>query len=275
MREKIKKQIVYYLLWILIAVLFFPTFRHLYSYRWDVLDYTHAYFILPVSLGLAFWKRRELAAAFANTEKRFGALPFLIFISGGLMYLFGWLQGYMIISTFALIPFLYGFIGFIYGKKVQRLLLFPVLYLILLVPPPFALLDSVTLPLRYFSAFWVEKIFRLFNFPLQREGLMYIVKGQQMMIDEACSGFRSIITMFSLGLVYVYMIRGSILKKAVLTASIIPLALIGNIVRITAVTLIAIYFGQEAAQGFLHSFSGMIVFLFIVLGFMGIEAGWR
>lgn len=104
---------------------------------------------------------------------------------------------------------------------------------------------------------------------------MYIVKGQEMMIDEACSGFRSIITMFSLGLVYVYMIRGSILKKAVLTASIVPLALIGNIVRILAVTLIAVYFGQQAAQGFLHSFSGMLVFLCIMLGFMGIEAAWR
>lgn len=275
MKERIRKQLIYYLLWGLVAVLFFPVLSALYRQRWVSLGYTHAYFILPVSLGLAFWRRRELAAAFADTEKRFGAFSLLIFISGGLMYLFGWIQGYMIISTFALIPFLYGFIGFIYGKKVQRLLLFPVLYLILLVPPPFALLDNVTLPLRYFSAFWVEKIFRLFNFPLQREGLMYIVKGQQMMIDEACSGFRSIITMISLGLAYVYVNKGTMLKKTVLVSSIIPLALIGNIVRIMAVSLIAIYFGQEAAQGFLHSFSGLLVFLFIVLGFMGIEAVWR
>ena len=169
---------------------------------------------------------------------------------------------------------MYGFVGFIYGKKVQRLLLFPILYLLLLVPPPFALLDRVTLPLRYISAFGVEKIFGLFNFPIQREGLMYVVKGQQMMIDEACSGFRSLITMISLGLVYVYTIRSSIIKKAVLVLSIIPLAVVGNILRIIVISLIGAYFGQELAQGFLHYFSGMVIFLFIVLGFAGINAVW-
>ena len=195
----------------------------------------------------------------------------IIFISGALSYLFGWLQNYMIIAAAALVPFLWGFIGFIYGKKVQRLLLFPILYLFLLVPPPFALLDSVTLPLRYLCAAGVEGLFRLFHFPIEREGLVYIVKGQQMMIDEACSGFRSLITMFSLGLAYAYIIRGSILKKALLVSSVVPLALIGNIARIIVVTLIAVYFGQEAAQGFLHTFSGAIVFLFVVLGFVGVE----
>ena len=269
-----RNRVIYYLLWGLVGVLFFPTLRHLYSYRWDALGYTHAYFILPVSLGLAFWKRKKLQEAFAGTEKRFGVPSLFVLVFGALLYLFGWHQGYMVISTFALIPFLYGFIGFIYGKKVQRLLLFPVLYLILLVPPPFALLDSITLPLRYFSAFCVEKIFTLFNFPIEREGLMYVVKGKEMMIDEACSGFRSLITMISLGLAYVYIIKSTIIKKVVLILSIIPLAVIGNILRIMVVSLIAIYFGQELAQGFLHYFSGIVIFLFIVLGFLGIEAVW-
>ena len=269
-----RNRAIYYLLWGLVGVLFFPTLRHLYSYRWDALGYTHAYFILPVSLGLAFWKRKKLQEAFAGTEKRFGVPSLFVLVFGALLYLFGWHQGYMVISTFALIPFLYGFIGFIYGKKVQRLLLFPVLYLILLVPPPFALLDSITLPLRYFSASCVEKMFTLFNFPVEREGLMYVVNGKEMMIDEACSGFRSLITMISLGLAYVYIIRSASIKKTVLILSIIPLALIGNILRIIIVSLIAIYFSQELAQGFLHYFSGAVIFLLIVLGFMGIEAVW-
>jgi len=274
MKSRINNSFIYYLLWGLVGVLFFPVFSILYRQRWDALGYTHAYFILPVSLGLVYWKRKELAGAFASTEKRFDVSSLLILIFGGLMYLFGWRQDYMVISTFALIPFLYGFAGFIYGKKVQRLLLFPILYLLLLVPPPFALLDRVTLPLRYISAFGVEKIFGLFNFPIQREGLMYVVKGQQMMIDEACSGFRSLITMMSLGLVYVYVIRSSIIKKAVLVLSIIPLAVMGNILRVIVISLIGVYFGQEMAQGFLHYFSGVVIFLFIVLGFAGIEAVW-
>lgn len=269
-----QRQLIYYLLWGLVGILFFPILCILYRQRWDALGYTHAFFILPVSLGLVFWKRRELAEAFAATKKKFGTPSLIIFVFGALLYLFGWRQDYMMISTFALIPFLYGFVGFIYGKKVQRLLLFPILYLLLLVPPPFALLDRVTLPLRYISAFGVEEIFRLFNFPIQREGLGYVIEGHQMMIDEACSGFRSLITMFSLGLVYVYTIRSKIIKKAVLVSSIIPLAIMGNIIRVMAISLIGVYFGQKAAEGFMHSFSGVVIFLFIVLGFLGIEALW-
>ena len=105
MKFKAKTQLIYYLLWGLVGVLFFPTLRHLYSYRWDTLGYTHAYFILPVSLGLVFWKRKKLQEAFASTEKRFGVSSLLILVFGALLYLFGWRQDYAVIFTFALIPF--------------------------------------------------------------------------------------------------------------------------------------------------------------------------
>ena len=190
------------------------------------------------------------------------------------MYVFGKQQDYMVISTFALIPFLYGFIGFIYGRKVRKILLFPILYLVLLVPPPFALLDRITLPLQYISAFGVEMIFRLFGFSIQREGLLYIIEGKQMMVDGACSGFRSLITMLSLGMVYVYVIKSAAIKKAVLLLSILPLAIMGNILRIIVISLITVYFGEDMAKGFIHPLSGIIVFVFIALGFAGIETAW-
>ena len=101
-----------------------------------------------------------------------------------------------------------------------------------------------------------------------------MVAGHQMMSDKACSGFRSLITMFSLGLVYVYVFRSTVLKKATLVLSIIPLAIMGNILRIMVISLIGINYGTEAAKGFMHSFSGIVIFLFIVLGFVGIEGIW-
>jgi len=269
------KKFIYYLVWLLVGVLFFPTLKSLYTYRWDALGYTHAFFILPVSLGLAWWKRQELIKAFQTTDKRFGLGFLLIFVVGVMLYLFGWRQDYVMISAFALLPFLYGFIGFVYGARVSRVLLFPVLYLLLMVPPPFALLDQLTLPLRYISAYGVEFMLSLLGFSVQREGLMYIVNGHQMMIDDACSGFRSLVTMFSLGLVYVYMTKSPLLKKAVLIGSVVPLSVIGNIVRIMVISLLGVYFGEEVAKGFLHSFSGIIVFLFIVIGFLAVEKFWH
>ncbi len=262
------------LLWLGVIGIFFPLFKVLYGYRWNELGYTHAFFILPVSIGLVWWKRKELRQAFFEDESQFSLVSLLIFVSGALIYLFGWNQDYMVVAAFALIPFLYGFIGFVYGRKVRNKLRFPILYLFFLVPPPFALLDKITLPLRYISAEGVEMIFSLFGFPFQREGLMYIVNGKQMMVDSACSGFRSLITMFALGVVYLYLNKSTLLKKLALTASILPLAVLGNILRVIIVSLLNVYFGEEVSSGFLHYFSGAVVFLFIVLGFAGIDALW-
>ena len=58
-----KNSVIYYLLWGLMAVVFFPVFRNLYIYRWDALGYTHAFFILPISIGLTYWKKEELVEA--------------------------------------------------------------------------------------------------------------------------------------------------------------------------------------------------------------------
>ena len=103
---------------------------------------------------------------------------------------------------------------------------------------------------------------------------MYVVQGKEMMIDEACSGLRSLVTMFSLALPYVYVIRCKLTKKFVLISSVIPLALVGNIARVIVISLMSLYFGKALAQGFMHYFSGAVVFLFIVLGFLAIEAIW-
>jgi exosortase len=265
---------IYCIFWGMIAAIFYPLFSILYRQNWDTLGYTHAFFILPVSIGLAYWKREELVGAFHATQNRFGIINLAVFAIGIAIYLFGWHQNYAFISTLALIPTLYGFIGYVYGGPVQRALLFPVLYLLLLVPPPIALLDRATLPLRHISAVGVEQVFRLFHVPIQREGLIYVVRGQQMVIDAACSGLRSLVTMFSLVLPYIYIIRCGLSKKIVLVSSVIPLVLLGNIVRIITITLLGLYFGQKVAQGFMHYFSGALVFLFIVLGFLLTERIW-
>ena len=65
----------------MIVAIFFPVFSLLYKQKWDTLGYTHAFFILPVSIGLVYWKREELARIFANTRKRFGLANLGIFVS--------------------------------------------------------------------------------------------------------------------------------------------------------------------------------------------------
>jgi exosortase len=188
------------------------------------------------------------------------------------MFIFGWRQDYVFVQSLSLIPFLLGLTGFLYGKKMVKILSFPILYLLLLVPPPFGILDSITLPMRHGISVLTENILFLSNYPISRNGLLLRIGYNDIFMGEACSGFRSLITMFSLVLVYVYIIKGNYLKKILLTSFIIPMALFGNLVRVITLCLITFYFGEEAGQGFFHNFSGIVIFIITLLGLMGAES---
>ncbi len=265
----------HFVLWTLAAGLYFPVFYKLYTYRWDALDYTHAYFILPISIWLVFKKKKILKKVFEESKEereKFNFFAFLILVFSLFLYGFGWHQDFMVISTFSFIPFLYGLIEFVYGKRIRKILTFPIFYLLLLVPPPFALLDNITLPLRYISAQAVEKILVLLGFLVKREGLILLIKGHQILIGQACSGFRSLISMLALGVLYVHLIQRKLLKKVFLLGAVVPLSVMGNIVRILIICFLTIYFGEKTAQGFLHYFSGIVVFLVVLSGFLFLDS---
>ena len=92
-------------------------------------------------------------------------------------------------------------------------------------------------------------------------------------MGQPCSGFRSIITMFSLILAYVYISsKGRWVKKLILVSFILPFAMLGNLIRVIALCLITYYFGEEIGQGFFHYFSGVIIFIITLMGIMGVES---
>lgn len=260
-----------YVIWILVAALYAPVFFTLYSFRWDKVDYTHAYFILPISLWLTWRKRARLRELFQKTKSGKNLFGLFTLFFGILMFIFGWRQDYLFISTLSLVPLLFGMISHLYGINIAKALSFPILYLLLLVPPPFGILDSITLPMRYGISIVTEVILRFFDYPISREGLLLTIGYHDIFMGQACSGFRSLITMFSLVLVYVYISKGGLTKKLILTSFIIPFALLGNLVRIITLCLITFYFGEEAGQGFFHNFSGIVIFVITISGLLGVE----
>ena len=259
----------FYLPWIFVAILYSPILYQLYSSRWDTIDYTHAYFILPVSLWLIWRKRKE----FKILPQSGGSLKALAFLIIGLaMFTLGWRKDFLFVSTMSLIPVAFGLISYQYGFKAAGTVRFPILYLLLMVPPPLGILDAITLPMRYETSTMAYLILKSFFLSVTKDGLLLSVEGQQVYMGPACSGFRSLITMISLGLLYAYLTKGSFKKKMVLLACIVPLALLGNLIRVLILCLLAYYFGNEVAQGFLHYFSGFVVFIITLLGLIWIES---
>jgi exosortase len=262
-----------YLIWTLTIVLYAPIFIALYRTRWDTVDYTHAYFILPLSLWLV-WRKRLRIREIIDTNNQYynNTLNFFLLLIGIVMHIFGLRQGYVFFQIISIIPFLYGLTGYLYGSQMAKELSFPILYLLLLVPPPFAILDSITLPMRHGISVATELILRIFDYPVTRSGLELTIGYNTIFMGAPCSGFRSLITMFSLVIVYVYILNGSLWKKLTLAACIIPMSLLGNLIRVITLCLITFYFGEEVGQGFFHNFSGIMIFIITLFGLIGIES---
>ncbi|KKO19133.1 MAG: hypothetical protein DCC43_02850 [Candidatus Brocadia sp.] len=260
-----------YIIWAMIVILYTPLFFNLYRSEWKAFDYTHAYFILPVFFWLIWRKRTTLKEAIQKSRLDHNLMGFFGFLVGILLFIFGWRQQYSFITTLSLLPVLLGLTTYLYGFQATRIVLFPLLYLLLLVPIPIGIVDDLTLPMRYGLSVMTEIILGFFHFPISREGLLLTIGESELFMGQPCSGFRSIITMFSLSLVYVYLSRSSLFRKTILVSSIVPFAVLGNLIRIIALCLITYYFGEETGQGFFHSFSGIVIFVFIVSGLIGLE----
>ena len=192
-----------------------------------------------------------------------------------MLFLFGWREEYLSLVMVSLIPVLFGLSGYLYGTGIWRHLAFPIAYLLFLVPPPMGLLDSATLPLRHISSLGAEAVLRLMRYPVVREGLLLSIGRTEIFLGQPCSGFHSLVTMLSLGTVYAHIGSLNRLSKALLVAAIAPAALLGNIIRVVALSLITVHFGKEAGEGFFHSFSGLVVFAVMMLVLVACDRGLR
>ena len=253
------------------VLLYTPLFFGLYRSGWRSADYTHAYFILPVFFWLVWRKRTLLRVSVQKIRPGNNFFGLSILLLGIFMFTFGWRQDYRFITTISLLLVLYGLTSYLYGLNVAKIVSFPIFYLAFLAPISTGIIDSITLPMRYGLSIATEAILKLFHYPIAREGLLLSIGESELFMGQPCSGFRSIVTMLSLSLVYVYISKGSLSRKGILVSSIIPLAVLGNLVRIITLCLITYYFGEEAGQGFFHNFSGIVIFVFIILGLIGLE----
>ena len=93
--------------------------------------------------------------------------------------------------------------------------------------------------------------------------MLYFAKAS-LEVVEACSGIRSMLAYLTLGVLFIHLVGNTIgrMGKAILLVSTIPLALFVNILRISGTGVLAHFFGGQMARGFLHEFSGMVVFAF-------------
>ena len=251
-----------------LAALYVPTFYRLFSYGWKQSDYSHGPLIFVVFLWL-IWKSRDLFSLPDDDGLQPGFLALLLF--GLLLYAFGVTNRVLMFEAGSLIPVLLGLSGFLHGRTAARMLLFPAAYLIFLVPPPLFFIDFVTSPLKRLVAAASVPVLSMLGYPVSRNGVMIFIGDYSIVIGDACSGLRSLVSLLAVGALYAWPKNISAPKKTVLFLSIIPIAIVANILRLILLSLITFYIGDSAGQHFFHDYSGFFLFVFSLMGLVVVD----
>jgi len=230
-------------------------------------DFSHGWLIPLVSAAVVWLRRRELAAV-PRQRSRLG----LAVVCGALLlHWLGAKSQQTRLSLMGLILLIWGIPFYLLGWETAKRLIFPCAYLIYCIPLNF--LDSLTFKLRLFMASVATLLLNGIGIAAERSGsAIYSLAGGGFSFDVAdpCSGLRSLLAMTALTAVYAWFTQKTLLKKWILFLAAIPIAVAGNVVRITTVALVAEAFGEKPALGLYHDYSGYVVFavgIFLMVSF--------
>lgn len=240
------------------AVMYLPTYYSLSQSAWGTDSNGHG----PMILGLCFWllwrERDEILGGAARPAPLAG---FLFLALGLLLYVIGRSQGMDTLEAGAQIPTLMAGLLLLRGWHALRRAWFPVFFLIFMVPLPGIFTQMLTMPLKTAVSWLAELIMHAAGYPIGRSGVTLAVGPYQLLVADACSGLNSIFTLESLGLFYMKLMNYQSRARNILLATmIIPISFASNVTRVLSLILITYYFGDEAGQGFMHNFAGLILF---------------
>jgi transcriptional regulator EpsA len=113
----------------------------------------------------------------------------------------------------------------------------------------------------------------LLPYPIARTGVILQIGQYKLLVADACAGLHTLFTLEALGLLYLNLVRhDSLFRNVTLAILIVPISFTANVFRVIVLTLITYHFGDEAGQGFLHGFAGMVLFLSALLLIMGVDS---
>jgi exosortase len=241
----------------ILAIIYWPVFRWLVQSWLSNPYYSHG-FLVPVVSGFFAWtKRRELQTREPSIIGSF------VIALGILVYILGYIWAIRFLSAFSLLIVLSGLLLSFYGKKTARALVYPVCFLILMVPLPY--IQEIGFFLQSTSVHFSAWILKALGLPITTIGTQIHLRENIFTVDLACSGINTLIALLALILVYVYLLSGAFYKRTILFIIAFPIAILANILRITAIILVANYYGTNAAMGLFHDLSSLIFFILAFL----------
>ena len=239
--------------------------------------YSHILLIPLVSGFFLYMGRKEI---FSNLKYSYNiGIPLLII--GVLLYMIGWFKGqsltqndYASLTTFSVIlSWIGGFILF-YGTQAFRMAIFPLLFLVFMIPIPSILMEKLISILLAGSTAATHMLFNFTGIPFLKEGSVFHLPGMSIQVAKECSGIRSSLGLFITGILAGHLFLRTGWKKLILVLFVYPITVLKNGIRIVTLSSLAVYVDERfITQSFLHR-SGGFLFYIPALILLGIVIWW-
>lgn len=252
-----------------LAALFLPTFHDWLVGSWANETEGRELLILAVSAGL-FWRRREAFAALNGAPAWRSGLAMLAV--GLLLYLAGRVFDLLRVELASLMVVLTALLLCYRGVAALRLGWFPLFFLVFAFPLPYELVLTLTGPMKEAVSAIVAKLLYALDYPVARSGIVLTVGQYKLLVIEACAGLQTMFTLEAMGLLYTHLMAyRSGLRNMLLAVLVVPVSFAANVVRVLVLALVTYHLGDDAAQGLLHGFAGLLLFAVALMLIMAVD----
>lgn len=241
------------------ALMYVPTYLNLADSIWATDEQGHGPIILAVTLWLVFQKRFELSSLPSPESRSFG---WAVLILGLLLFVFGRTQDVLAFEVLSKLVVFSALILLFFGWAGWKKIWFPIFFMLFMIPLPETFVAAVTAPLKSAVSAVASTLLYEAGYPVGRSGVILTVGPYQLLVADACAGLNSMFTLEALGMLYMNLMNyKSAARNITLATLLIPIAFAANIVRVLILVLVTYYFGDEAGQGFVHGFAGLVLFM--------------
>jgi len=250
--------------WILVAfglaVLYLPTLSDLATSVWASDEQGHGPVVLAVSVWLIWRSWDKVNTTERTSTGRKLAWPMVAF--GAMLYAIGRSQDILGFEVGSSVIFLIGIVLLLRGTPQLKAIWFPLFFMLFMVPLPGAIVDTLTQPMKMAVSYIAAQVLYDLGYPIARAGVILHIGPYQLLVADACAGLNTLFTLEALGLLYLNIVRSSSwVRNVALAVLVVPISFTANVIRVMVLTVITYHFGDAAGQGFLHGFSGMVLFL--------------
>jgi exosortase len=252
---------------VLLVAAFWPILVSLYGSWFDERSYMeHGILVVPAAAYMA-WAKRDQLAAISPEPSRWGMA---LLVWGTLQALFGAVGQWVWVSRTAFLISFVGCIALVYGVRMVKELAYPLGTLFLMIAPPSFVFERLTLWLQLLASRLGASVLEALGYSVLREGNVLEMVGIKLSVEEACSGIRSLVAILFMCVLYNYFfVEKKSMRVWILLFS-IPIAILGNAVRIVA-TGVAGQYNHAWASGATHEAFGYVSVIVAAVGCIGVH----